>query len=987
MLKKQLLLLTATSLCNLLAAQIFWKTQPRDMQFYPRNLNTGKAVVWLKGDVNTGGYSFIQVQVNRNGKLYSNQQQVLSYVSGNAPFAIQLQLPAGRYQYELLVSLHNGSGSSQVYAAKNIVVGDAYLITGQSNSVANQYNGASNPGYHDSFVRSYGNSYPSPAYAAGDSTWYLADGDGVYNKGCTGQWGLVLGRKIADTFGVPVCLINAGVGGTPITFHQKNVSNPTDLNSNYGRMLYRARASGLSKNIRGIFWFQGESDGANAQLHDSLFRTMHRHWMMDYPALEKVYVVQVRTGCGNPSLELREKQRLLKDLNRCESFTANGLNAHDGCHYGFVNGYEKLGLQLFAAMRSDLYKQARNDNYFPLNPKKIYLSKGDRTELCIEFDGNATVTADTLFHPLFSTLGGTAGVISGRVKNNKVYLTLSKSDCDITGVNYEGLAGNRAWVKTSRGVALMTFYNFPVSSSNIPAVQTACAGDTLLLGADSIPGLKYSWLGLSSGFTSKRARPLLVASVNEKFRVVLTPVLPGCLPDTVYTSLVTDRPVLPYLPKDTGLCAYDSLIIRVPRLVTQQHTLYWNGMAAGKSDSFIVRDSGSLVFKAVTNGGCKAEVKSGIRKYKPLSQGWGAVLDICAGTDSTISGNPRAKTWLWNNTDSGIHYRVPSVSTTVTLRQTDSFGCQNLDSIVIHRLQAIKPNMPETYQVCSGDLKTVLLPRTHQQWMLDGKPVTDTLLSLQAGTYRLSCLDKQGCRTGAALKIDSLTLPYFNITDTGFCTGGQITMQGPDNVDEYRWSNGIRTSKSVYYNHGGYWLRVKGSNGCSFTDSFKLTTVDLPVFRFPADTFFCSGDSLRLSRSAAGAGWFYWNNAPVNSDIFIKQSGNYSFRLYDKSYCALKGQVFIAERTCTNSLSGARAVTISIAVEGGHLRISGIPRNCDQVVCFDMTGRQLWQKELRNLSETAHHIHAAPMTGILLFRMTQQGGRLQYHTEKFTITP
>lgn len=103
-------------------------------------------------------------------------------------------------------------------------------------------------------------------------------------------------------------------------------------------------------------YFQGESDGPYPAFHDSLFRILYKDWFIDYKGIQQNYFVQVRTGgCGSPTAAFSEVQRQFEfTLNKLKVISANGLNAHDGCHYGFVNGYELLGKEI-SALPAEIY--------------------------------------------------------------------------------------------------------------------------------------------------------------------------------------------------------------------------------------------------------------------------------------------------------------------------------------------------------------------------------------------------------------------------------------------------------------------------------------------------------------------------------------------------------------------------------------------------------------------------------------------------------
>ena len=152
-----------------LAGQIRWGLRPVNLQFIPRNPSTNRGTLSMRGEVITTGFSSIEVRFYRNGVYVFSNNATLTYSGGVAPFSMNVSLASGRFMYTTEVVLKNAVSSNTVYTAKGIAVGDAYLISGQSNSVANRYNGSANPVYQDSLIRSFGSSAPNAAAATSDT--------------------------------------------------------------------------------------------------------------------------------------------------------------------------------------------------------------------------------------------------------------------------------------------------------------------------------------------------------------------------------------------------------------------------------------------------------------------------------------------------------------------------------------------------------------------------------------------------------------------------------------------------------------------------------------------------------------------------------------------------------------------------------------------------------------------------------------------------
>ncbi|OZI07450.1 hypothetical protein BWI93_13990 [Siphonobacter sp. BAB-5385] len=198
-----------------------------------------------------------------------------------------------------------------MYATRvNLVAGDVYLISGQSNAVA----GGEGPEYilydpqQNEFCRTYTTNYGSEG-----PKWVVANGLSVN----VGVWGTELQRLIRQNNQIPTCILNNGSGGQPITFfNDRNAANPSDLTTDYGRALHRSMMAGVQNQVKAIFWRQGEAEigGLSSQMleYPAQFDKLYRSWKQDYPGLQKVYVTQTGiqpAGVGDRSAFVRDFQR------------------------------------------------------------------------------------------------------------------------------------------------------------------------------------------------------------------------------------------------------------------------------------------------------------------------------------------------------------------------------------------------------------------------------------------------------------------------------------------------------------------------------------------------------------------------------------------------------------------------------------------------------------------------------------------------------
>lgn len=209
-----------------------------------------------------------------------------------------------------------------VRSISDVTAGDVYLWYGQSNAEARVRAGSANA-YASPWIRTFGMSSDSATVTQAYPFWVQADGDGSLDvPGGVGQWALVVGRKIVDTYGIPVAILNGARGSYSMPKLQRDDANLNNLADAdpifrvYNRLRYRANLAKVANGVRGIFYYQGESDINNTAQHIDGFASLMADWQVDYPAVEKIFVTQLHVGCSTTRElpELRDAQRLLPDF-------------------------------------------------------------------------------------------------------------------------------------------------------------------------------------------------------------------------------------------------------------------------------------------------------------------------------------------------------------------------------------------------------------------------------------------------------------------------------------------------------------------------------------------------------------------------------------------------------------------------------------------------------------------------------------------------
>ena len=414
-------------------------------------------ILEIAGNETAGGFQSIRLAVTKDGSDYSSETIDLNYVNGAASFSANIEIDAGLHAYNLEVLISDANSEQVVQSVSNLSAGDLFYINGQSNAESKAYVGSANHNTHP-FIRSF----------SSNGNWVQALGNDSSLESFVGQWPLRMGRQFVERFQIPIGIVNQAEGGKPITYFQKNDANPLDSATNYGRSLRRLMNGNVANSLKAIFWYQGEFDkqgNISPEDYIALFDDIYTDWQADLGGFERIYLFQIRQGCGSQSASgVQEAQRRIDHIYpEVVLVTTTGIDGHDGCHFGYQNGYETLGDRLSFLVGQDIYGEAKT-NFFSPTPQSLFYSNADRTQISITtqnptdqlvFDSGSETYFSFSDRSIFATSGATSG--------NTIILNLNKSATNGLNITYEGHAGPGSWISNEKGVGLATFWQLPIS--------------------------------------------------------------------------------------------------------------------------------------------------------------------------------------------------------------------------------------------------------------------------------------------------------------------------------------------------------------------------------------------------------------------------------------------------------------------------------------------------------------------------------------------
>ena len=267
------------------------------------------------------GYSGQQVKVTGSW----NNSTTSGTISNTARWSFKIKTPAAGGPYTILIS-----SSGNEITLNDVMIGEVWLCSGQSNMEWSYYNGAAYskqelPGCYNKNIRFFQIPKTASDYPQDDlkAQWKICDSNSLKSFSAVGYY---FGKKLQHDLDVPVGLINSSWGGTP-------AETWTPAESIYNNDVLKKAATelkeapwwsvkpGLNYNgmiapvtnyaIAGAIWYQGEANVGTNSTYSLLLTTMidswRNKWNKDFP----FYYVQIapyKYGNQNAGALLQEQQ-------------------------------------------------------------------------------------------------------------------------------------------------------------------------------------------------------------------------------------------------------------------------------------------------------------------------------------------------------------------------------------------------------------------------------------------------------------------------------------------------------------------------------------------------------------------------------------------------------------------------------------------------------------------------------------------------------
>ena len=462
--------------------------RPEDHQFVARD-DTGQGDLWFAGKLEQPA-DHVFLRISADGKP---DTMVKAPPAADGSFALRGKLNAGLISYNATCGVIRDGEESVLHEARDIVCGDAYIIQGQSNAEAFDMGRAAHP-HVSPWIRSFGSPRSDPERAR-MARWGNAAGFERKEWALQiGYWGMELARQLVEEHQLPIFVINGAKGGTRIDQHQRDGEDPTNVETIYGRLLWRLREARLTHGVRGLFWHQGENDQGSAgpgglwgwQSYNRYFKSLAADWRRDYPNISHLHVFQIwpracSMGHQGSDDRLREVQRRLsRDFEHLHVISTVGVRPPGGCHYP-PEGYAELAKRIAPLVHRDHYGRKSEAPITAPDLQRAEWAGESRTRLHLTFDQPVDWSDD--LGPRFY-LDGEAGLVTTATVDDRVLTLQLGGPSTARHITYlKGTRWNRKdpVLRGLNGIAALTFCRVPIHETTaVSPFDRNRRGDRLL---------------------------------------------------------------------------------------------------------------------------------------------------------------------------------------------------------------------------------------------------------------------------------------------------------------------------------------------------------------------------------------------------------------------------------------------------------------------------------------------------------------------------
>lgn len=252
----------------------------------------------------------------------------------------------------------------------------------------------------------------------------------------------------------------------------------------------------------------------------------------------------------------------------------------------------------------------------------------------------------------------------------------------------------------------------------------------------------------------------------------------------------------------------------------------------------------------------------------------GDKIEFCDGHTLVLDAANPGCTFLWSTGESTRTIQVDTSGYFSVLIENDCGRIKDSVEVIIEFPLEDLNLGPDTV-ICQGT-QLVLdpgYPGVSRQWQ--GGSTNDTYIVFQTGMYWVSLTNTCGVFTDSIF-VEVKGQPIFSLGPDQFLChqGAELTLYGPPDMAEYKWSNGEVSQEVNISQPGKYWLEI--SNECfSYSDTIEIIPEYPILMNLGPDTVVCRSNNYVLDPGVNNYD-VIWNDQSVNPTYLVDRTGWYS---------------------------------------------------------------------------------------------------------------
>lgn len=260
---------------------------------------------------------------------------------------------------------------------------------------------------------------------------------------------------------------------------------------------------------------------------------------------------------------------------------------------------------------------------------------------------------------------------------------------------------------------------------------------------------------------------------------------------------------------------------------------------------------------------------------------------VCFGS-LTLTAPDGWESYRWNTGATTKKITVTKPGVYYVLTGNTGFSCPEGYGYINVADAAIKLNLGNDTLLCPGNAYSLHVDDTYSdiRWQ-NGSNTRDSLITAN-GSYIISAHDSNGCPTKDTISIYFKTnlKAQFDGSDTTLCNNESLKLvlvprQSSSTNATYEWQDGSTADNFIVTKSGTYWGTVN-YDGCSASDTIRVSYVSAEAVNLGNDTSLCEGDSLLLKSNINNAG-FLWSTGATSPSIYVNNTGDYWLRVNNAS--------------------------------------------------------------------------------------------------------